>query len=177
MQSPSDSSPWLRRTGKVLAVLVMLIVVLPWVVGALMDREHVGRGEAVIAAPLPEVWEVVSGFDSLGEWAPDVANMSRVADVDGLPSYEMQGGSSTITFTFTEVSAPHKLVVELQDDSAAYGGVWTYELEAVDEGTRVTITEEGWTEPAYFRFMLRILGNDRTIKAYLAALQRKHGTP
>jgi uncharacterized protein YndB with AHSA1/START domain len=157
-----------------LAVLVVLVIVLPWVLGALMAREHLARGEAVIDAPIAQVWESVSGFDSVGEWAPDVANMTRVTDVEGLPSYEMHGGSSIITFTFTEVSPPHRLVVELVDNSDSYGGVWTYQLEAVGDGTRVTITEDGWTEPAYFRFVLWVFGRDRTIKGYLNALQRKH---
>ena len=170
----SAQTSWLRKTGRVLAALVVLIIVVPWCVGALMSRDHVGRGEAVIAAPIDEVWEAVSGFDSMGEWAPDVANMTRVADVGGLPSYEMHGGSSTITFTFTEVTAPNRLVVKLEDDSASYGGEWLYELAPAENGTLVRITEEGWTEPAYFRFMLRIFGYDRTINAYLEALQRKH---
>lgn len=160
----------------VLATLVLLIIVLPWVVGALLPREHVGRGAVTVAAPIDEVWASVSGFDSMGEWAPDVASLTRVADVNGLPSYEMRGQESTVSFTFTEVSAPKRLTVQLYDDSDAYGGVWTYELAEVDGGTRVSITEEGWTEPAYFRCMLWVLGHDRTITTYLKALAKKHGT-
>lgn len=169
-----ERSSWLKITGRILAVLVVLVIVLPWLIGALMSRDHVAKGTRIIDAPIDHVWESVSGFDSVGEWAPDIANMSRVADVNGLPSYEMMGGSSTITFTFTTVEPPHRLVVELRDDSEAYGGVWTYELRDVRGKTEVAITEEGWTEPAYFRFMLWIYGHDRTIAAYLDALQRKH---
>lgn len=174
MQSKRTST-WLRRVGAVLAVLVLLIIVLPWVAGALLPREHVGRGEVTLSAPIEEVWESVSGFDKMGEWAPDVASLTRVADVNGLPSYEMRGPDSIVSFTFTEVSAPKRLTVALHDDSEAYGGVWTYELAEVEGGTRVSVTEEGWTEPAYFRFVLWVLGHDRTIDTYLGALAKKHG--
>ena len=143
---------WLRRLGMVLAALVMLLIVLPWTIGSFMPREHVGRGERVLAAPIDEVWKSVSGFDEMGHWAPQLANMTRVADVEGLPSYELRSENAIITFTFTEVSEPSRLVVELRDSADAYGGVWTYELSEVDGGTRVAITEEGWTRPSLLSF-------------------------
>ena len=139
-----------------------------------MSREHVSQGEAIVAAPIEDVWGSVSGFDELGKWAPDVADLERAADVNGLPSYVMHGGNSTITFLFREVTRPTKLVVEIQDDSESYGGVWTYELEEKTGGTSVRITEHGWTEPAYFRFMFWAFGYDRTIRNYLTALKQRH---
>ncbi len=172
---PKRRRSWLSKIGLVLATLVVLIIILPWTLGMFMPKEHVGRGETVVAAPIADVWKTVSGFDEMGKWAPDIADMTRVSDVNGLPSYEMRGGESTITFTFREVSPPSRLVVWLLDNAEAYGGTWTYDLETVGTGTRVRITEEGWTEPAYFRFVLWVFGFDRTINGYLEALAHKHG--
>ena len=165
---------WTKRVGRVLAVLVVLVVVMPWTVGMLMEREHTGTGSAVIAAPIDEVWHSVSGFDDLGAWAPDIANLTRVADVNGLPSYETRAEDNVVTFTFVEVSAPERLRVSLSSSDQAYGGEWIYELVAVEGGTRVTITEYGWTEPPFFRFVLRIFGYDRTIQRFLDALAKRH---
>ncbi len=165
---------WLRRIGFVLAALVVLVILVPWTAGAFMPREHRIRGERVVRAPLAEVWTSVSGFDEVGQWVPDLANMTRVTDVEGLPSYELRNDEAIVSFTFREVSAPSRLVVELGDAAETFGGEWTYELEATSDGTRVVITEEGWVEPAYFRFMMWVFGYERTIEAYLAALARKH---
>ncbi|MBW2454588.1 MAG: SRPBCC domain-containing protein [Deltaproteobacteria bacterium] len=166
---------WLKRVSVVLAAAVVLIVVVPWVIGALMDREHVGQGAAVVAAPIEEVWTTVSAFDKTSQWAPDFESVRRASDVKGLPSYEVSGDGYSLTFTFTEVVPPERLVAKLEDHAQNYGGEWTYELSTVAGGTRIAITERGWTEPAYFRFMLWLFGYDTTIEGYLDGLQKKYG--
>jgi uncharacterized protein YndB with AHSA1/START domain len=168
---------WMRRLGVVLGVLVVLVIVVPWTVGSFMARGHFAKGTRVIAAPIDEVWGSVSGFDELGTWAPDLAALERVADVGGLPSYEMKAEDAVITFTFTTVRAPHELAVSLLDSGNSYGGHWSYLLTEVPGGTRVEVSEDGWTEPAFFRFALWAYGHDRTIGRYLDALERKHPAP
>lgn len=168
--------PWLKRVSVVLAAAVVLIVVVPWVIGALMDREHVGRGGAVVGAPIEIVWQTISDFDKASQWAPNFESVRRASDVKGLPSYEVTGDDYRLTFTFTDVVPPERLVTKLEDHAQNYGGEWTYELATVPGGTEITITERGWTEPAYFRFMLWLFGYDTTIERYLAALQKKYGS-
>lgn len=165
---------WFVRVWIGIGVLLLLLVAAPWFVGSMLPREHVGTGEAVIAAPIADVWRTVSAYEDMGSWAPDMGKVERIEDSDGRPRFREERAEGTLTFTFIEVEAPTRLVVEVADDVGYFGGTWTYELSAADGGTRVGITEDGWAEPGYFRFMLRVFGTDSTIRNYLAALEQKH---
>lgn len=165
---------WMKRIGMVLGTLVVLLIVIPWLIGSLMERDHFAKQARVVPAPIDKVWDSVSGFDELGAWAPDIAALERVEDVDGLPSYRMEGEDSVVTFTFTTVRAPRELSVEVRDSLDSYGGTWSYQLTEVDGGTRVEVSEDGWTDPPYFRFAFWVFGRDRTISRYLDALVAKH---
>jgi uncharacterized protein YndB with AHSA1/START domain len=166
---------WLKRLSVALAVLVVLVIVVPWTVGAMMDREHVGHGAMVVAAPIDEVWETISDFDKMSQWAPNFESVRRGSDIKGLPSFEVSGDEYSLTFIITEVVPPKRLVAKLEDHAQNHGGEWTYELATVPGGTQITITERGWTEPAYFRFMLWLFGHDTTIRRYLEALRQQYG--
>ena len=78
----------------------------------------------------------------------------------------------------TTVSTPPTKFVTLIDSppGAAFGGSWTYEIQPVPEGSRVTITEDGWVANPIFRFLSRfVFGHHGTQVSYLTALSRKYG--
>jgi len=69
----------------------------------------------------------------------------------------------------------------LEDESkappdAAFGGTWTYEVAAVDGGSQVTITEDGWVANPLFRFLSHtVFGVHGTMDGYLKALGKRFG--
>jgi uncharacterized protein YndB with AHSA1/START domain len=165
---------WLRRIAIALGLLVLLFVAIPCGVGSLRAREHSATGSVIVDAPIELVWKSITDFEAMPHWAPDVGKMQRLPDVDGKPQFKETRDDFTLHFSFDEMVEPTRLVVHLEDDSGYFGGTWTYVLAAEDGRTRVTITENGWTEPAFFRFMLLLFGTDSTIKHYLEALQQRH---
>ena len=75
------------------------------------------------------------------------------------------------------VSAPTTRVVRIADPNLSYGGIWTYELAPIDaNSTRLTITENGFTNTWLFRFVGHyIFHEDSHIKQYEADLQKSIG--
>jgi len=166
---------WLKRIAIVVGILAVIFIGVPLVVGSFMPREHVGKGEAVINAPIGEVWKTASDYEAMPSWWRERRAIKRIADEDGRPRFEEKSDRMSLDYVFQEVQEPKRLVVALKDSSGYFGGTWTYELAPVDNKTRVTITEQGWTNPAFFRFMMAVFGADATIKSCLAAMQKKHG--
>jgi hypothetical protein len=75
-----------------------------------------------------------------------------------------------------EASEPGRLVTRIDaPPDAAFGGTWTYQLEPVDGGTRLTVTEDGYVSNPLFRVMMKAMGVHRTADGYLKALGTKLG--
>jgi hypothetical protein len=70
-----------------------------------------------------------------------------------------------------EQDAPRLLVTKIVGEKA-FGGTWTFEIapEGHDAST-LTITERGEVYNPLFRTVMRVMGQTRTIDAYLAKLE------
>ena len=69
---------------------------------------------------------------------------------------------------------PATRIVRIADPSLPFGGDWVYQLQPIDaNSTRLTITENGTTGPAFYRFVGHyILHEDASIKQFEADLQK-----
>ena len=79
-------------------------------------------------------------------------------------------------FEVVSQHAPFRQSVRVVDDDQPFGGVWTWQLEPGDVGTRVTITEAGFIKSPIFRTMGWLFFSPTdTINDYLTALARALG--
>jgi hypothetical protein len=59
-----------------------------------------------------------------------------------------------------------------------FGGTWTFEVEPVEDGATLRITENGYVTNPVFRFVSRfVLGYTTEIEKYLRSLAKKLGEP
>lgn len=165
----------MKKILLILAVALIVVGAVPFVVGSFLPREHRASVEVRLEQPRDKVWDVVSDFDAMPTWFEGAGALKRTGEKDGLPSYEVADEQMKLTFTFVEVRRPERLIVDLKDDAGYFGGRWIYTLHSSGGETVVTITEEGWVEPAFFRFMTMVFGADATLKAYADALAKKMG--
>jgi hypothetical protein len=64
--------------------------------------------------------------------------------------------------------------VRLNEPSASYGGIWTYELSlgASPNQTKLRITETGFIHPPMYRFMMaHVFGMTRNLNQYMTDIQ------
>ncbi len=155
-----------------IAILVLLVIVVV-VTGYFLPVGHTASRERLIAADADSVFAVISQPSHYRDWRPDVSKVELLPDVDGRPSFRETTSSGTITFVFEELSRSQRVVSRIADKNLGFGGSWTYQLDPVQGGTRVQITENGEVYNPIFRFMMRFVMNPhRTIDRYLDNLGR-----
>lgn len=159
------------------AVLLGLIVVV-FIVGSLLPRDHVAGSTVVLRQPPDTVWRVVRDQGALPSWWSEVTSSQRQTNSAGREIWDqkMKNGFA-MRLIVTEDAPPQRLVMTIDaSDDAPFGGKWTYEVSAQDGGSRLTVTEAGYVNNPLFRFMSRFLfGHHATQDKFLKALGRKYG--
>jgi carbon monoxide dehydrogenase subunit G len=157
--------------GIALAVLLAPIAVL-YVTGLFISREHHASVSETIAAPPDRVLDAITDVESFPQWRSGVSAVN-VTSRDPLRWREQ--GENDLAFEMIERS-PARVITRVSDDGGNFGGTWTFELAPDGEGTRVTITEDGWIGPPIFRTLSKFaFGYERSMRAYLAALRQHQG--
>ena len=127
--------------------------------------------------PVDSVWAAVRDFESLPRWWGDMQRVERVTGTAGgdMWTYHMSSGPITIAVESSE--PPRQLVTRIvADEDAPFGGTWTYDLVPAGDGTRVTITEDGYINSLFFRFVANVfMGVHGTADSYLESLARRFG--
>jgi hypothetical protein len=160
------------------AGLIVLTGVAVLLMGRSLPVRHVARVRAVIEQPLAEVWDTLSRFEAYPEWRGDLASVVSGTSPEGRPVWTevSRKGQRLSLETMEEVSAK-RLVRRIADRGLPFGGSWTIEVDAVAASrTALTVVEDGEVYNPFFRFVSRfLLGHDRTIRAFVADVARKHG--
>lgn len=165
----------LRKVALIALSAAALLVAIVLGGGALMPRTHTAQSTIVISQPVDSVWSIVRDFQAMADWW---GNLERIEPGEG-PGERWVQYSNTGSFTLvvTESLPPERLVTRVDvEESAPFGGTWTYELEPSGSGTRITITEDGFINNLFFRFMANtVFGVHSTMDSYLRALASRFG--
>jgi uncharacterized protein YndB with AHSA1/START domain len=162
----------------VTAVGVLLVAALlgAGVRGALLPRRHHVTRVASYAQPPDSVWAAIADFEHSPKWRSDIVGAQRLPDHNGHPVWLQIQSDGRWPLELTEVEPPKHLVAVVADSSHGFGGAWTYALEPTGGGTRVAITEDGFVDNPFFRFMAHdLFGLDATLDDYLRGLGRHFG--
>jgi uncharacterized protein YndB with AHSA1/START domain len=143
-------------------------------IGLFLEPSHVATRQAIYARTPDEVWEVITRFDRSPQWRTDV-DAVEIESGEPIRFVEM-GPQGPLPLEVTEQERPTRLVLMAADPSLPFTGSWTFELEAVEGGTRLTITERGTVDNPLFRFMARLFMDPAaTADTYLVDLGRHFG--
>jgi len=161
----------------VLGVLVTLVAVVAGI-GALLPREHVATLSARFQQPPEKIWQAISDYPSFTSWRPGLKSVEALPEKNGWPQWKETWSDGTVMpLEMMEFVPPQRMVTRIADPALPFGGTWTYELKPDGAGCTLTITENGYVNPALFRFMSRfIFGHTSTIDDYLRALAKKFGS-
>lgn len=156
-------------------VFVALVIVVV-VVGYMLPVGHVATRSAQFAQPPEAIWSAINDVAAYPNWRSDVKKLDTLPSPDGRKRWVEEGGGQRITFEVVEADAPLKLVVRIADPSLPFGGTWTYLVTPNQNGTTLSITENGEVYNPIFRFIARfVLGHASEMEKYLVALGNKFG--
>jgi hypothetical protein len=153
-----------------LATLILLVVV----IGLSLPKSRVATRRARFKQRPEIIWDTISGPPS---WRSDLKSYEMLPQSNGAVQWrEVDRRGDSILFERVEASPPQRLVNRIADPKLPFGGSWTHEISATDDGCVLTITEHGEVYNPVFRFMSRfVFGHTATLEKYLRMLGKQHG--
>lgn len=160
----------------ILGVLVGLVAVM-FAVGAMLPREHVATRSVHFNQPPEKIWQAITNYREFMSWRAGLKSVEPLPDKNGWPQWkETFSNGMVIPLDMVEFAPPQRMVTRIADPALPFGGTWTYELSTDASGCTLRITENGFVNPALFRFLSRfVFGHNATIDTYLKSLGKKFG--
>jgi uncharacterized protein YndB with AHSA1/START domain len=163
---------WLLR-GVFVIVGIVLIV---WVFGMTLPRDHVASRTGRYQVPPEKVWEAITDVDAMPAWRIGLKGVKRLPDTNGLPVHIEDTAAGKMKFETTVMDPPKKLVNRMGGDNLPFGGTWTFEVTPTPDGSTLRITENGYVTNPIFRFIARFfIGYTSEMEKYLTGLARHFG--
>jgi uncharacterized protein YndB with AHSA1/START domain len=155
--------------------LLTVVVLVFFIAGSSMPREHRSVATATFKASRATVWAAITDYTAMPSWWPAVKSVRTEKLPDGTElTWNRDARGQEIPFRTGESRGNEKLVRIITKDDLPFGGTWTFALS--DEpggGTQLTLTEEGFINPPIFRAVARwFMGLDATQKDFLANLEK-----
>jgi uncharacterized protein YndB with AHSA1/START domain len=140
-------------------LLLGSVVAVGAVVGLTLPETHEQARSARLAAPPSKVYALITDVAQYPEWRTDVSKVEILPDDgEGLRFTEYSDErTDAIRYRIEEASPPSRLKIRVDDDSLPFGGTWTYLLQPFEDGTSVTITENGRIRNPLFRVVAKVL--------------------
>lgn len=160
--------------GIVAGLLVLAGIIA--LIGSRLPKAHVASRSIVLHRSPQDVYAVVRDFGSAPKWRADVKQIEVDAQ-PGRPVYfREEGKNGTVNYELVEDVPAQRMVTRIRDTDLGYSGQWTYLLAPENNGTRVTIREDGEVSNVIFRFMSHyVFGQTATIDSYLKSLAKHVG--
>jgi uncharacterized protein YndB with AHSA1/START domain len=155
---------------------IVVLVGLLAAIGAMLPKGHVTARTTRYNQPPEKIWAAITGVEEFASWRPDVKSVERLPDKNGKPAWKENWTNGTVLpIEVDEWDPPRLMVTRIADASLPFGGTWTYEIAPAEGGAALTITEKGEVYNPIFRLVARLMGHDKTIADYQAALAKKFG--
>lgn len=161
--------------GTLVAVLAVALLVL-YVGGANLPRDHRSVITATFAAPRPAVWRAITDYAAMPAWWPSVKSIRFEKLADGTElTWNVDSHGHEFPFKTTESRENEKLVRVIASDDLPFGGSWTYQLtDAPGGGTHLELIEDGSVRPPVIRAIAKwFIGHDATQRDYLKHLKAR----
>ncbi len=157
-----------------LSVVIVLAILTAIFMGSRVPVAHTVSVTDVVPASQEKVWGLMTDTASQPSWRTGLKAVSPLPSENGATCWTEVTSGMTMPLCADVRVAPVRQVVRIADPKLPFGGTWTYVLEPAGENaTKVTITENGTTGPAMWRFVDHyILHEDGEIKTYLGDLKR-----
>jgi uncharacterized protein YndB with AHSA1/START domain len=158
-----------------LVALVTLVAFVFYVAGSRMPREHHSVVSVTLRASRSAVWAAITDYAAMPAWWPAVKVVRTERLPDGAElTWNRDSHGQELPFRTGESRVNEKLVRIIAKDDLAFGGSWTFELaDALGGGTRLTLIEDGFINPAILRPIAKwFIGLDATQQAFIMNLEK-----
>jgi len=147
------------------------LVGLAYAVGMTLPRDHSATSRATLATPRQDVWAAIVDVTAQPSWRTALESVTVEDATPQTMRWTEHGDYGDIPLRMVERVEPSRLVVVIDSDDLPFGGRWIYQLDEVDAGTRIAITEEGSVYNPVFRVMSSLfMSQHETLDHFLTDL-------
>lgn len=150
---PNEPTP--RGAGirvALVAAMTALCAIVPLTLGLLEPTSHVASRDVVLPEPRDVVYARLAALGRWTEWNPYLGPMRPL---DARRFETRPDADSRIVYVLVSTRPGERVVVDLEAEPRRLGARWTFELRDAGDGTRVHMTEHGWTSSPSMRFIMR----------------------
>ncbi len=155
-----------------IAAFLILAVIVVFIIGSSLPSDHVASRTISFKQQPDRIWSVITDYEGQRQWRDlqNVEILSGKGDHAFVRETDKHGG--TITYETIESMPFQRLVRRIADKDLPFCGTWTFDIDSSENGTLLTITENGKVYSPIFRFASRfIMGYTASIDQYLKNLQ------
>jgi hypothetical protein len=157
-------------------VVILIVVGVVALIGSRLPKAHVASRSILLHQSRANVYATIRDFGAAPSWRTDLKSIELLEPAGNKVRFREHGKNGDVSYQVDEDVSDQRLVTRILDTDLGYSGRWIYQLADENNGTRVTITEEGEVSNVFFRFMSRyVFGHTATIDSYLRALAARFG--
>lgn len=155
----------------IIVVLLVLIVGIVYLMGSLMPVKHQSFVESQVPTKPEKLWKILTTQNEYKNWRKGIKELIVIDDNHWS---ELNAHGDMINYRSDWVELNKKLLTVITNDNLPYGGHWEFQIQSINEGCHLRITENGEVYNPIFRFMSKyVFGHEATLKAYMTDLQAK----
>ena len=145
--------------------------------GYFMPREHVASRKAHFKQKPEAIWPLLAEPAMATSWRTDIVSVEMLPDQNGHAMWKEKWRNGTVLLMErTEFQPQKRLQTRIANTDLAFGGTWTFELQAEGDGSQLRITENGIVNNVIFRFLSRVVfGQTGSIEGFLRLAGAKFG--
>jgi hypothetical protein len=156
----------IRVMGKYLLIATAIAAFVVVAAMAFVRRDH--KVELIATyhkSPPSAIWRLLTDHAAEPQWLPAFGTVVRQPDIGGHEVWTHTTPDKTFSFTVMTVSSMSErryerlLLRDNQPRNQSWDGRWIYELEPSNGGTRLRVTEYGWTDGVPFFISQRVLAD------------------
>jgi len=152
--------------GGIFAIMALIGIILP--------KGHSVSRTTRVQMPPDALYNLLTDVDRYPTWRSDLKRLERMPDREGKPAWVETMSTGRVPMYFERMERPSLLVGRIADPSLPFGGTWTYRIAPAQNGSDLTITEDGEVYNPLFRFMSRfIFGHTATIETFMRNLEAR----
>jgi uncharacterized protein YndB with AHSA1/START domain len=160
---------WIIWSSLLLLALAGLVMLIGW----MLPVEHEATVSVSVGRTPDEVYAAIANVAAYPEWVDGVKRIDMLDNPDGRVRFRQHTGDGPLVMEVERVDPPSLFSTRIADPGQPFGGSWTFEITPEASGSRVQVTERGEVYNPIFRFVARfIIGHTKTIRSFLASLQR-----
>jgi len=164
---------WLKRCGAALLGLLILSGILA-AIGLALPQNHSARSTTSLPVAADQVFTRVSDVAGAAAWR---SSIDRVELLNAAGTrFREHGGDGPLTMEIVAAVGPSHFKTRIADQGLPFGGTWTWHIENTDDGSHVTVEENGEIYNPIFRVISRYaVGYNATVETYLGDLAASFG--